>query len=319
MRPAAFNIAGAGLAGSLLAVLLARRGHHVHLIERRPDPRTSPAEAGRSINLALAARGVAALERAGLMGRVAPLLIPMRGRMVHEPPAPPRLLPYGQHAAEVIHSIGRAALNQLLIEEAARHPNVTLEFRVACGLDAPSGLLRVRRADGETVLPPGATIACDGAGSALRAQLAAAGHIGVHEEPLDHGYRELRIPPRADGLALEQHALHVWPRHGFMLIALPNPDHSFTATLFLPHTGAVSFQALADADVQRFFEQEFPGVAALIPDLLPQWHAHPLGHLGTVHARPWHHGGVLLLGDAAHAIVPFHGQGMNAEIGRAHV
>ncbi|HTY49190.1 MAG TPA: NAD(P)/FAD-dependent oxidoreductase [Steroidobacteraceae bacterium] len=313
MRPAAFNIAGAGLAGSLLALLLARRGQRVHLIERRPDPRAAAGEDGRSINLALAARGIGALERAGLMGKVAPLLIPMRGRMVHEPPAASRLLPYGQHPAEVIHSIGRAALNRLLIEEAARHPNVTLEFDAACRLDTAAGRLRVQRADGERALPPAAVIACDGAGSTLRAALAAAGHVGVREEPLEHGYRELRIPPRAGDFALEPHALHIWPRHGFMLIALPNPDRSFTATLFLPRTGAVSFQALAtDAAVQRFFAEEFPGAAELIPDLLPQWRARPLGHLGTVHARPWHHRGVLLLGDAAHAIVPFHGQGMNA-------
>ncbi|HTC53098.1 MAG TPA: NAD(P)/FAD-dependent oxidoreductase [Steroidobacteraceae bacterium] len=311
------NIAGAGLAGALLAVLLARRGFSVNLFERRADPRRHPAEAGRSINLALAARGIHALEQAGLMQQVRALLLPMRGRMIHEPHSdtPPHLQPYGQRDSEVIYSVGRAALNRVLIEAAAALPQVTLSFDTTCtAVDARSGTLHtLDNRSGAPATHHGITFATDGAGSALRTDLARAGVITVSEQPLAHGYKELHIPACAGTYALEPEALHVWPRHGFMLIALPNPDHSFTATLFLPHTGPSSFEALRSAAaVQEFFAREFPGAARLIPDLAAQFRDHPLGSLGTIHAAPWACGPVLLMGDAAHAIVPFHGQGMNA-------
>ncbi len=311
------TIAGGGLAGALLALLLARRGHRVTVYERRPDPRAAAAESGRSINLALAARGIRALERAGVMPQVQPLLIEMRGRMIHtgDDGQPPQLLPYGQRAHEVIHSVGRGQLNRLLIDAAARHPGVTLHFDTACtGVDVEHGTLSVRHGatgTGRTV-PLGLTFAADGAGSLVRHSLAASGRIQAHEDPLAHYYKELLLPARDGQFALEPHALHIWPKHGFMLNALPNPDRSFTVTLFLPRTGEVSFAALGDdAAVEAFFRREFPGAAALVPDLAAQFRANPQGHLGTVHARPWTAGPVLLLGDAAHAIVPFHGQGMN--------
>ena len=310
------NIVGAGLAGPLLAVLLARRGFRVTLYDRRPDPRSSPPERGRSINLALAARGIRALERAGIMERVRPLLIPMRGRMVHDPSGKSVLYPYGQRENEVIHSVGRAALNRVLIEEAARYPNVTLRFEQTCIAAVPAaGILRFRDASGaeyEVGLAP--TIAADGAGSAVRSSLAAAGHVTVREEPLDHDYKELTLPAADGRHVLEPHALHIWPRGGFMLIALPNTDGTFTATLFLAREGERSFASLRTPEaVREFFVREFPDATPLIPNLLTEFRDNPQGQLGTIHAAPWHvDGKVLLLGDAAHAMVPFHGQGMNA-------
>lgn len=310
----AINIVGAGLAGALLAIVLARRGLRVEVFERRDDPHLRNEERGRSINLALAARGLRGLDVAGVTARVAPLLTPMRGRFVHEQSGAGTLLPYGQDDTEVIYSVSREALGRTLIEAAAAEPGVALHFGETCvGVDlARDALLfgdagRVRRR-----VPLVPTIAADGAGSAVRTALAAAGAIRVREDLLAHDYRELTIPPELAG-SLHRNALHIWPRGRFMLIALPNTDGSFTATLFLAREGTTSFAQLQDAaSIRGFFAREFPGAALLLPRLVEEFHENPQGRLGTVYSEPWHVGGkLLLLGDAAHAIVPFHGQGMN--------
>ena len=310
------TIVGAGLVGPLLALTLARRGFAVTLFERRADPRVSRAESGRSINLALSARGIRPLEHAGIFPRIEPLLLPMRGRMVHEQSGTRLFHPYGQRPGEVNHSIGRAALNRTLIE-AAERAGVELRFGQRCaGLDASgSQLLMHDEASGRDYsLAAGPVIAADGAGSAIRAALAAAGAASERIEPLEHDYKEMTLPSVAGRPALEPDALHIWPRGGFMLIALPNPDGTFTATLFLARTGARSFATLADAAAAGpFFREQFPDLAEHLPALMTDWSRNPQGQLATVYTAGWHLGGrVLLLGDAAHAIVPFHGQGMNA-------
>jgi kynurenine 3-monooxygenase len=307
------DIIGAGLAGSLLAVFLAQRGFTVTVFDKRPDPRQSAPERGRSINLALASRGIRALERAGVMDRVRPLLIPMRGRMVHELSGTVSLHPYGQRPEEINYSVGRAALNRVLVETAAAHPGITFRFGETCtGVDLESNTLLFRSSSGAGYTRPlGITLAADGAGSAIRIALARQGHVEVSEEMLEHDYKELSIPARDGRHQLDPNALHIWPRGGFMLIALPNTDGTFTATLFLSRSG---FSQLRTTQaVQGFFSREFPDALPLMPDLQEEFRKNPQGQLGTVHAQSWHAGErILLLGDAAHAIVPFHGQGMNA-------
>jgi kynurenine 3-monooxygenase len=250
---------------------------------------------------------------AGVRASLDDLLVPMRGRQIHESDGTQRFAPYGQRPDERIHSVSRALLTLRLTEAAARTSGIHLKFGVRCrGLDA-AGRAELVAQDGSVSTPTAdRCIAADGAGSAVREALRQRRELDCVEAPLDHDYKELEIDAAA-GRKLERQALHIWPRGGFMLIALPNADGTFTATLFLPREGAMSFAALADdAAVDAFFAREFPDVPALIPDLAAQFARHPQGRLGTVHASPWHRGeSLLLIGDAAHAIVPFHGQGMN--------
>jgi len=314
-----FTLIGAGPVGTLMALMLANRGRSVRLIERRPDPRRTPPEHGRSINLALAARGLVALEHAGVAARVTPALLPMSGRMLHDERGALQFLPYGQNQREVIYAISREQLNRALIEAAADCPHIELCFDCRClDVDPGTGQLTLRdeRSGREYPQPFELLLGTDGAGSAVRSALSARGLLRAHDAPLPHDYKELTIPAdaaRPGGFVFEPRALHIWPRGGYMLIALPNTDASFTATLFLPRHGDPSFEALSDnAAIRRLFSMQFADAAAVIPDLTQQFAINPQSRLGTLHCEPWQlDGRILLLGDAAHAIVPFHGQGLN--------
>jgi len=311
------NIVGAGQCGTLVAIMLARHGYDVDVYERHMDPRILDAEAGRSINLALAARGLNALQKVGIDDLIQPMLVPMRGRMVHKADGTSEFLRYGQQADEEIYSVTRLGLNQVLLGVADELPNLNLNFQQnAIGYDAPDCTVQVRNElDGSLYqIKAQPLLAADGAGSTIRRSFDGSETFGGLESLLTHGYKELSIPAGPNGnYQLNPDALHIWPRGGFMLIALPNPGGDFTLTLFLPNVGENSFEALeSEADVTTFFAKYFPGAAELIPNLCNDVLNRPLGFLGTVRCRHWHdRGNVLLLGDAAHAIVPFHGQGMN--------
>ncbi|HWY94573.1 MAG TPA: NAD(P)/FAD-dependent oxidoreductase [Steroidobacteraceae bacterium] len=315
-RPAV-RIIGAGPTGALLAILLQRRGHAVELYETRPDPRGRPPESGRSINLALADRGIHALQLAGVFRDLEQALLPMRGRLIHDAEGGTSLQPYGQRPNELIYSISRHRLNQTLLEVAARQPGVTVHFEhrfESAEFDEGTALIRDLRHGRLISVPMHPMLATDGAGSWMRRSMKSAHLIDAHETDLEHGYKELSIPADAAGRhRMARDALHIWPRGNFMLIALPNEDGSFTATLFLAKHGEVSFESLTEpAAIERFLSQNFPDARELMPNRIAEFNDHPVGFLGTVSASPWHHQGMTaLIGDSAHAIVPFHGQGMN--------
>jgi kynurenine 3-monooxygenase len=307
---------GAGPTGALLALLLRRQGMTVALYEARPDPRGAAADSGRSINLALADRGIHALRVSGVFEQLGTALLPMRGRQLHYPDGSTSFQTYGQRPNEQNYSISRHRLNQALLEIAGRDPGIQMHFEHRLEqADFAAGTAWCRdAANGRLVeLDMHPLIASDGAASRTRRLLAAQGCIAAAETDLDHGYKELSIPGQNRAYRMREDALHIWPRGNHMLIALPNEDGSFTATLFLPKHGAVSFEALrTSVDVERFLRRQFADAFALMPRCVEEFGAHPTGFLGTVSATPWHHRDVaLLLGDAAHAIVPFHGQGMN--------
>jgi kynurenine 3-monooxygenase len=312
---AAILIAGAGLAGSLLAALLAQRGLCVEVVEKRGDLRREEVAAGRSINLALAARGWAGLERANAAAAVRAYALPMRGRCIHDRAGGTSLQPYGIHAEEIIWSVHRGRLNQTLLDVATA-AGARFDFHVSLEqVDFQRRSARLVHADGRvTERRFEVLIGADGAGSAVRAAMNALAPTGERVDFLDHGYLELRIDPAPDGsFRMEPEALHIWPRGDYMLIALPNPDRSFTLTLFLAHHGEPSFESLRPvAAAREFFAHDFGDALALMPDFAAQWATHPVGRLGTLRCPRWHQGdAALLIGDAAHAIVPFHGQGMN--------
>jgi kynurenine 3-monooxygenase len=310
------TIVGAGPTGALLALLLERRGMRVTIYESRADPRVGAPEAGRSINLALADRGVNALAHAGLLDEIRPLVVPMRGRFVHSIDGSGGLLPYGRLPGEVIYSISRGELNTSLIEAASRRPRIDIRFEhplTDVDLEAHVARFRDSRRGLDVEIPMRPLIAADGAGSITRRRMAARGYIRADEADLRHGYKELSIPRSPGTLRLQREALHIWPRGGYMLIALPNRDGSFTATLFLPMRGPESFESLDSAHaIDEFLSRSFPDARPLMPDCVAEFQRNPTGFLGTVQADRWQvDGRALLIGDAAHAIVPFHGQGMN--------
>jgi len=325
-----FVLIGSGLAGGLLAAYLGRRGHDVDLYERRADPREGNIVGGRSINLALSTRGIYALEQLGIADEVLRHAIPMRGRMIHDKSGALHFSPYDRDPNKFINSIGRAALNTSVIEAAQRYPSVRVHFNHRCtdvDLDsatanlAPFGVAAAVSAANPqqqvTIHARGdAVIGVDGAFSAVRQSMQKKiTGFEYDESYLAHGYKELTIPPAPDGSwRMEKEALHIWPRKSFMMIALPNPDGSFTCTLFWEFEGPRSFASIkTDDQIRHFFEEEFPDAVPLMRSLLDEFKTNPTGSLVTIRCAPWFYKDkIVLVGDAAHAVVPFYGQGMNA-------
>ncbi|WP_407556181.1 FAD-dependent oxidoreductase [Winogradskyella sp. 4-2091] len=314
-------IIGAGLCGSLLALRLGQRGYNVTVYEMRPDLRTTDISAGRSINLAFSNRGNKAIKLVGLEDKVNDLCIPMNGRMLHDKEGNTFLSNYSGRDYEYINSISRGDLNALLLNEAEKHDNVTIHFNKKCksiDFEKTTALFQDYNSKDEFVEDADCIIATDGAGSALRKSyyLGKKFLFSFSQDYLSHGYKELTFLPTETGdYKTYKNALHIWPRSSFMLIALPNLDGSFTVTLFLSFDeGEYNFNNLTTPEaVTEFFQKEFPDALAIMPNLVDDFFENPTAALGTVKCSPWHYkGNTLLMGDSAHAIVPFYGQGMNA-------
>ena len=312
------TIVGAGLAGALLATLLARRGWQVDVFERRGDPRLHGYAGGRSINLALAERGLHALRQADADGAVLERAVMMRGRMVHPLHGEPQLQRYGRDDSEVIWSVSRGELNISLLD-AAETAGATLHFdRGLASVDFDRKVATYNGDGGAHEHPFEALLGCDGAGSTLRTQMGRQADLGERTAWLEHGYKELEIPPANDGgFRIEPNALHIWPRGRYMCIALPNDERTFTVTLFMALHGDGSddpdFDSVSTAaEARALFARDFADTLPLIPELEQDFEANPTGTLATLYLDRWHlDGHAVLLGDAAHAMVPFHGQGMN--------
>ena len=343
------TIIGAGLAGSLLAIYLAKRGIAAEVYESRGDMRSSEMSAGRSINLALSNRGIAALKEVGMDEYLLCDAVPMHGRMIHGKEGQTKLLPYSGRKGEYINSISRGGLNMALINEAERYDGVKFHFNEKCtGFNCKTGEAAFNNG---VIVKNGTVIATDGAGSVVRNAMLHGGvsRFNFEQSWLEHGYKELHIPDKNGEFQMEKNALHIWARGSFMMIALPNFDGSFTCTIFLAHNGKNSFESILSGDYGKefnhrfsqintddfmdlsmsdkyqpdsdtiknsllsFFQTNFPDAIPLMPTLTEDFLTNPTGNLGTIKCFPWNVGGKsLLLGDSAHAIVPFYGQGMNA-------
>ena len=315
--PTTYNVLGAGLAGSLLAVFLAQKGFRVHVFEKRPDMRKQIIDGGRSINLALSTRGIHALEQTGMIDEIMELTIPMYGRMMHAKSEALTFQAYSQNQKDCIYSISRAELNKRLMSLSESLQLVDFHFeKMSDGIDDDGKvMLRDLHSDQTFEAPGDITFACDGAFSATRYAMQKMPRFEYSQSFLPHGYKELTIPPGPDGsFSLEKNALHIWPRGDYMMIALPNLDGSFTCTLFFPFEGEKSFENLdTEEKVLEFFKEEFPDAVALMPDLVSEFFENPTSSLVTIRCYPWvKEDKIALVGDACHAIVPFFGQGMNA-------
>jgi kynurenine 3-monooxygenase len=309
------TIIGAGLVGSLLSIYLAKRGYRVSIFERRPDMRKEKISAGRSINLALSDRGLLALDKVGLADAIKNISIPMHGRHIHNMDGSTAFQPYGKEG-QFINSVSRGTLNMKLMDLAEQH-GVQIHFNHKCSaIDWKTNMINFELPNFQLQTTNFELLfGSDGAFSAARMQ-----HQLQHDKfnysqyYIDCGYKELTIPPTAAGdFAMEVNALHIWPRKDYMLIALPNLDKTFTCTLFFPFEGPASFSNLTTKEkVQSFFETTFPDAIALMPDYVNEFFHNPTSSLVTVKCFPWvREDKFALIGDAAHAIVPFFGQGMN--------
>ena len=305
-------IVGAGLVGSLLAIYLVKRGYKVSVFERRFDMREHLIDGGRSINMALSNRGIKALEEIGLARLLKENAVPMNGRMIHDLSGKLTFQPYGKQG-EFINSISRAGLNMVLTSEAERQ-GVEFFFEHRCtavDFSRTEITFQVHAASIHKTFD--LIIGADGAFSAVRGAMQFTDRFEYSQTYIEHGYKEFRIPPGENGqFMLEKNALHIWPRESFMLIALPNPDSTFTCTLFFPFKGNPSFSSVREPeDFLAFFEKTFPDAVPLMPTLMEDLRDNPTSSLVTIRCYPWASNKTLLIGDAAHGIVPFFGQGMN--------
>jgi len=313
------TIVGAGLCGSMLAVKMAKLGHTVQVFEKRSDLRKTDISAGRSINLALSARGMSALAKIGLADQASKLCIPMYGRMIHGIDGSQNFFSYSGRKDEYINSVSRGGLNALLLDSAENDESISLHFEHACThVSYQANRCSFSHLGQNIDIQSDAIFGTDGAGSEVRkAMMARTPELlfNYSQDFLRHGYKELSIPPDEHGNhRIDKHALHIWPRGSFMIIALPNLDGSFTVTMFHPYAGALGFDDLTTSEkVYQLFETYFPDLLDLIPDISKEYFSNPVSNLGTIKCYPWYAGPTtLLMGDAAHAIVPFYGQGMNA-------
>ncbi len=310
-------VVGAGLVGSLQAILLAKKGYQVEVFERRPDMRNVKLSAGRSINLALSDRGWKALKMAGVDEKIKETAIPMYGRMMHAEDGTLTPQAYGKEG-QAIYSVSRGGLNQTLMNLADQYENVHFNFNKACK-DVNLETNQLTFSDIETkeriTYQPDRIFGTDGAFSAIRARLQKTSRFNYSQTYLKHGYKELCIPANSDGThQIDKNSLHIWPRGEFMMIALPNIDGSFTCTLFFPFEGKNSFESIkTEEDVLSFFNTTFADAVPLMPDLVTEYFENPTAPLVTVKCEPWNYSDkIILMGDASHAIVPFYGQGMNS-------